>query len=122
MCSCRKVSQSCSGKCVLRYFGQFLTFSVLTGHIVCVLQLIITEILNIIGAALSITAVVQLSVELAVMKSSSYYEDCYPRYPRFARNNIDDCIYYKNLSKVTVFSVLCVGMCAHREHIVHCIT
>lgn len=89
--------------------------------IVFVLQLVIAEILNIIGAALSITAVVQLSVELTVMKSSNYYEDCYPpfAYGHFRtisheeENNIDACIHYKNFSKVIVLFVLCGVMCVH---------
>lgn len=106
----------------LQIFGLFQFFlNVLTCHIVCVLQLIITDILNIIGAALSITAVVQLSMELAVMNTSSYYEDCYPHFGMIAqeeRDSIGACIYYKNLSKVMALLVLCVGMCVHIENFI----
>ncbi|XP_057196147.1 uncharacterized protein LOC130557991 [Triplophysa rosa] len=101
----------CFGLTLYIWFGAVF----LVAGIVCVLAvkfpshvlLVITEILNIIGAALSITAVVQLSVELTIMKSSNYYEDCYPpfAYSHFRtisqeeRNNIDACIHYKNFSK-----------------------
>ncbi|XP_056618847.1 uncharacterized protein LOC130433149 [Triplophysa dalaica] len=106
-----KMALWCFGLTLYIWFGPMF----LVAGIVCIFAvkfpshvlLVIAEILNIIGAALSITAVVQLSVELTVMKSSNYYEDCYPpfAYSHFRTisheegNNIDACIHYKNFSK-----------------------
>ncbi len=75
-------------------------------YIVCVIQLVITIILNVVSAALAITAAVLYSMDLAMGSSLS----CYGEYYYSSNNdwlthkmsNFESCFYYKNLNQVMI--------------------
>lgn len=102
------VHQSHYLSCVL-YCIILLYFSMLVLHIICVLQVVITLILNFFGVGLAITAVVMYSLDLAVGNFEYCGGHYYPSYgaalsPEQEQKNTEICLYYRHLNQVIYFA------------------
>lgn len=84
-------------------FLVFLTVPFYT-YFVCVLQMVIGMILNVVSAALAITAVVLYSVDLANDHTHNSCKGYYYSYSSAEENwKKETCLYYRNLSEVIAF-------------------
>lgn len=110
VCSCSDVSRSQAGRCESRVLILFIYFWASVIYIVCVLQLVITVALNVVSAALAITAAVLYSIDLAMGSSLSCYREHYyyssnNDWPAHKKSNFESCFYYKNLSQVMIWFI-----------------